>query len=333
MNLKIILSFIAITSIQTVAHAQLSVGANGIYFTAGSKSVLQNLVFQPSSDISIKSNTLTLSQTSIPGTPTSSIERVYKWTDTIRTQGVLGIYVAPAEMNGNLPNRLKLAFNATTNPNNFTPSTTSVFNASDHLVSDSIGSRAWRQLTAVQSGSALPLQLLNFAGHKSESSSLLYWVVASELGVSRYQLFRSDNARTWSLISSVAPSCTNCAEQAEYQVIDPTPQSGANFYRLKIETEGTFHYSKIVQIDFPMVSELKLSPNPFSNQLLITGLQPNNEYSFEVKASDGRLLLGKIIPNATSQFSIDASSWPAGVYFFYLNSGKQQVLKQKLTKL
>lgn len=333
MNCKIILSLLAIMSIQVVAHAQFSVGTNGIYFKAGSRTVIQSLAFHPDSDITIKSNTLTVSQSPIPGSPKASIERVYKWNDTIRTQGVLGIYVAPAEMNGNLPNLLKLAFNATTDPNNFSLSTTSVFNTNVSLVSDSIASRAWRQLTAVQFGSALPLGLLNFSGHKAKNSSLLNWTVASELGIKRYRLFRSDNARTWQLITSVSPSCAGCTEEAEYQVEDSNPQQGVNFYRLKIETEGSYHYSKIVQIDFPVVSELKLSPNPFSSQLLITGLQPNNDYSLKVKASDGSMLLDKVIPKASIQFTIDASSWPSGVYFFHLNSGMQQVLKQKLTKL
>lgn len=312
---------------------QLSVGNGGLYIKSGATVVLDRLHLQPTQDIAIQNNILLVSSTPAPGTPNASIARVYKWTDTIQTKGLVGIYVQPSELNGNTFSLLQLAYNPTNNPNDYVVSNTSVAMSGNNFVFETMQPTVWKQLTAVESGSVLPLHLLSFTGEKQENTVALQWEVAGEENADKYIVERSTDGKNFNRIGTVATTCNGCNQNTDYNFIDNHPEKGNNYYRLQMmDLNQQSEYSNVVKIYFESSEQaISLSPNPATEKCRISGLNDKSTYHLAIVSADGRKVFASEIHNTTS-FELNISTWSTGNYFIHLINDNGLDWKQKIIK-
>ncbi len=100
----------------------------------------------------------------------------------------------------------------------------------------------------------LPVELAYFGGQAIDLGIRLNWGTLSETNSDYFEIERK-NMNTFQPIGSIKSSESNTSG-SQYQFIDPNPNRGENYYRLKqIDYDGKFHYSNIINI--PYLSDRK----------------------------------------------------------------------------
>jgi len=184
----------------------------------------------------------------------------------------------------------------------------------------------------------LPVELQNFRAELSLSGVYLVWSTATETNNQGFEIFRTNKDDDWNKIGFV-PGHGTTTETQHYSFTDNDVKSGKYQYKLKqIDYDGTFEYSKIVEVEIPIVNEFLLSqnyPNPFNPTTTIKYQIP--EISFvTLIVYDG---LGKEISVLVNEekpvgsYEVDFSaiggsaaggnaySLPSGIYFYRLQAG------------
>lgn len=332
MKLKYLLLISLLTG-SGIGYAQIiTVGNDGMYIKSGATVVLSRLHLQPTEDIPIQNNNLLVSNIPIPGTPNASIARVYKWSDTIRTKGLIGIYVKPTELNGNTFNLLQLAHNPTNDPDSFVVSNQSVAISANNFVLETIGSTVWKQLTAVESATVLPLSLLSFTGIKTTTSVVLQWEITNEENTESYIVERSADGKSFKPIGRIVATCRGCDQNTTYDFTDSHPLNGNNYYRLQLQDiDRQSSYSNVVKINFVEQQNMVLSPNPTIGICRINGLDKAQSYQLTVLSSEGRKMFSATIQNISS-YELNTSTWASGNYFVHLSGANGHLWQQPLIK-
>lgn len=325
---------VALACCGSTGNAQLTIGSGGLYIQSGATLVLDRLHLQPNEGIHIQNNALSITNVPVSGTPKASITRVYQWTDTIHTKGLIGIYVQPSELNGNNFNALQLAYNPTSDPANYTVSNVSVANSSNNFVFETTASTTWMQLTSVENNTVLPLHLLSFTGAQKGKSSWLQWKVAHEENARDYTIERSTNGKNFVKIGCQDAVCNGCTSEVDYQFEDRQPASGNNYYRLLMrDWDGKYTYSNIVQLYYaPSMPAITVSPNPATNKITLSGLNPSEIYNLQITAADGKIVLAKTLMQTGASYAINISAWADGAYLLRLDSREGKIYHQTVIK-
>ncbi len=104
---------------------------------------------------------------------------------------------------------------------------------------------------------------------KKDSTSLLTWITSTELNSDYFEIERSTDAKSW-INLGIVQAAGNSNAKNNYNFVDSIPESGLNYYRLKmVDLDGTFAYSRIKSVNFPEFSWAKLYPNPVNDVLQI----------------------------------------------------------------
>jgi hypothetical protein len=134
---------------------------------------------------------------------------------------------------------------------------------------------------------SLPVTLVDFTATKQSKQALLNWITKSEQGIEQYTVEHSINGRQWKVIGIVAAR-NNIQENNNYQLIHASPDSGTNYYRLRInEVSGQTTWSAIRKLQFDLPG-LSVYPNPFAN---IVNIAANGTWKAELYDAAGRLIL------------------------------------------
>lgn len=324
----------ALTCCWAAGNAQLTIGSGGLYIQSGATVVLDRLHLQPNEAINLQNNTLSVTNAPVPGTPKATIARVYQWTDTIRSKGLIGIYVQPAELNGNNFSALQLAYNSTSDPGNFRVSNASVAVSSTNFVFETVAPTTWMQLTAVESNTVLPLQLLSFTGTQKGNSSWLQWKVAQEENVKDYTIEHSKDGKNFLKIGRQDAICNGCNAEVDYLFEDRKPASGNNYYRLLMrDWDGKYTHSNIVQLYYaPSTQDITVSPNPTKNRIMLSGMNPEERYTLQLLAADGKVVFAKTLVQTGGHYALDISAWADGAYLLRLAGRKGNVYHQTIIK-
>lgn len=151
----------------------------------------------------------------------------------------------------------------------------------------------------------LPIELLSFTGYNDGDVNVLNWVTASERNSAKFEIEKSSDASTFEYIGEV-PAAGNSIIELGYNFIDPNPQFGDNYYRLKmIDSDGTFKYSEIINIkvreDNMGVQDgiIKIYPNPTNGYLNIQ-YQSSRDNNLDLQIFD---MLGKNMLSKTEHVS------------------------------
>jgi len=180
-----------------------------------------------------------------------------------------------------------------------------------------------------QGSPSLPVELVSFNGVAQEQSVKLDWETSSEVNSWYYEVERFMEESSFEVVAKL--DSRNLPIGAIYTSHDNAPKKGSNYYRLKmVDLDGSFKYSKIINIVFDKQQDINIYPNPnrgredmfiryFSDQ--------SSTLDIMVYAQDGTLI-------NTKQYGLESGSnelllpfrkeMPAGVYILQVKDGRQE---------
>lgn len=114
--------------------------------------------------------------------------------------------------------------------------------------------------------SALGCQLMNFSAAKNQDKVNLYWDAFCDPNFKYFDIEKSVDGRNFTRIGTVSQIVRN--GKGDYQHVDAYPNTGVNYYRLRmVDDNGVVKYSSIITVNFGV--------SPKSSQLLTTTLFTN----------------------------------------------------------
>ncbi len=189
-------------------------------------------------------------------------------------------------------------------------------------------------------GPTLPVEIASFdAQRQTNDEVLLTWETAMELHNDYFSVeksFRSDFADAVEIAQIQGAGTTDQVQS--YQHVDGTPMAKVVYYRLKnVDLDGEFGYSNTVRVQFDGLKfDVKAFPNPTKNNLNIRlALTDDQTYSFKLYDMQGRAFFydtQELGPNYGSDFQIDMSDFPAGMYMLEVSDMKDEVQHLKISK-
>lgn len=171
------------------------------------------------------------------------------------------------------------------------------------------------------------------------------WRATSELHIRRYELQRriatfGEYEKMLSVPAKRSPGSENLITRASYSAAEKLPQLSHDidlYYRLALigEHDSVIQYTEPVKLEFGGAREVFVEqnkPNPFNPRTTIGFRVVKNSYvkvavydiiGREVAVlQDGKLSAGK------HSIDIDATNWPAGIYFYKVKTAKTIVTKK-----
>ena len=183
----------------------------------------------------------------------------------------------------------------------------------------------------------LPVKLISFSGRLNGSKVDLNWVTANELNTKQFEVERSSDGRNFTKLSTVAAR-GNSSTATSYDLVDPVPMKGVNYYRLKIvDIDGKFEYSQtvIIRIDDGMQLVTKVAPNPFTGKIdVYLTLTHNTLVDFRFIDINGRMVFNKSVKGLKgfNWFTInDLDRLPSAPYMLHIKTDDATIV-EKLIK-
>jgi hypothetical protein len=172
----------------------------------------------------------------------------------------------------------------------------------------------------------LAVELLGFNAVLMNKKVDLLWSVADEKDVSQYIIERSFDGKTFDFL--------NKSDKGIFLTTDNNPQSGTNYYRLKIvELDGLFTYSPIrsAQIELGQNNNFKVYSNPTSDVLNIQcQIESPQVIDFELINLIGQTVHSHQLnaKEGYSQLQIATRLFPAGLYSLRIKQGNTVTIKR-----
>ncbi|MCW5910400.1 MAG: T9SS type A sorting domain-containing protein [Cyclobacteriaceae bacterium] len=114
-------------------------------------------------------------------------------------------------------------------------------------------------------GGVLPVDLLFFRAVARVDRVDLVWATASELNADYFEVEKSDDGLTYSLLARES-AMGNSTERIDYQVTDEKPRPGKTYYRLRqADIDGKVVTFDVVLVDFNGLLNASVYPNPARN--------------------------------------------------------------------
>ncbi|MEO1655248.1 MAG: T9SS type A sorting domain-containing protein, partial [Bacteroidota bacterium] len=176
----------------------------------------------------------------------------------------------------------------------------------------------------------LPIDLLVFKAELLPSQEvLLRWTTANEINNAFFTLEKSKNARYFELFRKM-DSQGNGNGQQSYEVIDPNPYPGFNYYRLsQTDQDGTTEYFPIVFVKNESPINLRVYPNPTHDWVFLENknLASNSRPALiSLIGGNGTILKTHLMEE--DKESISLKGLPGGIYFLRIQlQGRQELLR------
>lgn len=161
----------------------------------------------------------------------------------------------------------------------------------------------------------LPVTLASFDAERKESVTLVTWSTTSEINSKEFEIQRSTDGKSWTAIGTL-PAIGTGSEKENYQFTDLLPESGLNYYRLKmIDQDDSYAFSQIRSVHFTEFSWAKLYPNPVNHMLYIS-IRNNKVKKMRLIDLSGRIVHRSEI--LTREMELDMRPYARGMYFIHL---------------
>ena len=198
---------------------------------------------------------------------------------------------------------------------------------------------------AVSSGSFFPVELTSFSANISGSNVNLQWNTATEINNYGFEVQRSSKTDNWEVIGFVEGHGNSNSPKNYSFTDDKVVASGKYLYRLKqIDNDGSFEFSKTVEIDFSVPMEINLSqnyPNPFNPSTTISfSLLESGNVSLKIFNPLGEevaTLVNGYTEAGLHTVNFNAGNLPAGrqglpsgMYIYQLNTDGSSLTKKML---
>ncbi|HRP32484.1 MAG TPA: CARDB domain-containing protein, partial [Agriterribacter sp.] len=171
--------------------------------------------------------------------------------------------------------------------------------------------------------SALPLTLLKFEVKAERSNAQIKWTTTAEVNTAHFEVEHSIDGNRFETIGTVMTA--NSAGTHQYAYTHLSLSGGTHYYRLKmVDRDGRYRYSSIQRITINTALQIGAYPNPASQQITISGLQP--EGTVQLMTISGSLL-GQWKPGSNT-LKISLSGYTNGIYIVrYHYKGTIQQIK------
>jgi photosystem II stability/assembly factor-like uncharacterized protein len=181
----------------------------------------------------------------------------------------------------------------------------------------------------------IPVELTSFLVTAKQNSVLLEWTTATEINNQGFEIERQSIGGEFEKIGYVAGSGTT-TEPNEYSFTDNNVSSGTYTYRLKqIDFDGSFEYSKIVEVEVGSPTEFSLSqnyPNPFNPTTSLQYTIGNRQFVtirvYDLLGREIATLINEEKPAGNYEVEFNAANLPAGrqdlpsgIYFYRIKAG------------
>ena len=273
---KIILS-VVISAISVSSFSQsslyISSGAS-VVVSSGTALTVDSFSLKPTANYTITGlNSVTRDAVTVPASPTTYIKRVYHFLSNLPAfTGDITLYYQDAELNGLNENLLNLNLyngsswtlypaSARDNVNNFV-STTGLTNV------------VFNQATLAEV-TLLPVTLTNVKAYEKNKGVQVEWRSEQELNIESYEVERSPTGVQFASIGKITARNNN-GGTVNYLMFDAAPESGLNYYRIKIIGQsGDIKYSMVMKVNIGKATgNISIYPNPVTGNNV--GLQINN---------------------------------------------------------
>lgn len=163
---------------------------------------------------------------------------------------------------------------------------------------------------------SLPLDFLSFEGKYNDGQISLTWTTTNEINVSHFEVERSSDGETFSVIGQV--SAVNVESTVnDYSLNDKSPLKGVNYYRIReIDFDGHFEHSETIRIEAELYEfSILYYPNPVNDVLTLESNEVIQDAKIQIISLTGELANQDILSEVNnSKIMIDLSALSTGVY-------------------
>lgn len=185
------------------------------------------------------------------------------------------------------------------------------------------------------SESTLAVEELFFTGESQEGQHFLCWKNEFTEPIETYEVQQSSEGYNFETIATLSPK--RSGKRQTYT--NTSPLSGDNYYRLKMNFDNeVYHFSNIIKLNFtPSTFDLTVHANPTTDLLNFT-LDSNFEdlVNYSLSTTQGATIYRSVstLEQGKTDFSIDVSALPEGVYFLnVLSINKRKQVSKKIVKV
>ena len=168
----------------------------------------------------------------------------------------------------------------------------------------------------------LPVRLLEFSAISQQNNALLTWRTTNEQNMSRYNIQRSLNGKSFITIGSttVKNLFSNYYTYTDFNI--DQYHTNKIYYRLQqVDNDGKQSVSKTEIITISNKTNLIVSPNPFTNKLQLS-VASDNETTAIVTITNmtGAVMVNNKVnlSSGTNTLNYKTASWPSGEYIVKL---------------
>lgn len=179
----------------------------------------------------------------------------------------------------------------------------------------------------------LPVELISFGWEDEISSMVIHWATASELNNEGFDLYKSTNGEDFSHLASIE-GAGNSNNILNYEFVDPTPVSGANYYRLiQRDFDGKSEDLGIIRAFSNAADLFTVYPNPTSERVTILfGNQfLNTTTKVRLFTISGEEVLNEDVWIETNSVGLDLN-FKSGIYFLEAGNGTFQQKRRLVIK-
>lgn len=135
----------------------------------------------------------------------------------------------------------------------------------------------------------LPVNLIGIKATVKENSVQILWSTSAETNAGAFDVEQSTTRKSWKSLGSVAAKGES-SQTLEYDFVHSNPGAGNHLYRLKmIDLDGTYTYSRIVEVKIGGSSEITVFPNPTTDYVTILATR-NNLTNVRIYRAEGGLV-------------------------------------------
>ncbi|MFT3908699.1 MAG: SdrD B-like domain-containing protein [Ferruginibacter sp.] len=176
----------------------------------------------------------------------------------------------------------------------------------------------------------VPVTLLSFTGYLHNRQSYLRWQTTSENNNHYFDVERSNNGTSFSVIGRVPGNGTSSLPH-NYSLIDPAPFTGMNYYRLnQVDFDGRGTYSNIVPIRLTNDEVASVFYNNQSNTIQVILNSAQDNLQLKLYASNGQLMKAATAANNISSYTFELPALSKGIYLLQIMNNKFTYSKKLL---
>ncbi len=195
-------------------------------------------------------------------------------------------------------------------------------------------SQALKDLISSQSGTTLPVELIEFKALTSISRVNLKWTTASETNNSHFLIQKKGNDE-WNAIGRVEGNGTTTRQNSYNFSDNQAPDDGTVYYRLKqVDFDGSFNFSdlKAAKRDKQALVTTSVYPNPASEKIFVElKLKEQQNLKFTIRNMEGKAVFRQsLLKSGNSLKAIQVNNFQNGLYILDIEGSNFRYQKRFL---